>query len=220
MKRIFTLLVLVSCLIVVNSCKKNPPQTLTTPPQTYKPPVANAGADQTVSVGCNNNALLSGFGSASTSVNTYLWKQISGPNQCNIVNANAGVSLLTNITQGVYQFVLEVKDNFGASATDTTEITVVANIPEIIFSNLTWNYPPDDDVPSLFAPSRPDLFCDTSRVKEVSIQLPNSSDWIPVTKTIGFGPYIYQIYRGSDLRVFGYNGWLIGTKASVKVKFL
>jgi hypothetical protein len=49
--------------------------------------------------------------------------------------------------------------------------------------------------------------------------LGNSSDWIPVTKTYGGSWYFYEIYWGSDLRVFTFDGWLYGGKASVRVKF-
>jgi hypothetical protein len=41
---------------------------------------------------------------------------------------------------------LQVIDNSGATAADTTEITVVPDnqIQEIIFTNLTWGFEPND----------------------------------------------------------------------------
>jgi len=119
---------------------------------------------------------------------------------------------------------LQVIDNSGATSADTTEITVVPDtqIQEIIFTGLTWGFDPNDvppDEPRLTIPKRPDLFCDTSRIKEVAVKLENSSGWIPVTKTYGGNLYFYEIYWGSDLRVFTFDGWLYGAKASVRVRF-
>jgi hypothetical protein len=226
MKKKFILLSLTICLIIANSCKKSSLDTSLTsfPPQLNKPPVVNAGDDQTVSAGCNK-ASLSGSASDSTGfISADLWKQVSGPTLCSIVSPNKEVTQVTNIVEGVYRFALEVDDNLGASAADTTEITVVSNVPEIIFSNLTWSYFPNDipnDEPRLTVLPRPDLFCDTSRIKEVAIQVSGSSDWIPLTRHNDHGnEYVYNVFWGSDLRIFGFSGWLIGNKASVRVKFL
>jgi len=187
-----------------------------------KPPIVNAGKDETVTVACNKAALVGSASDSDGLIRTYLWIQLSGPNQSTIVSPNTPTTFLTNITVGTYRFVLQVSDNSGATATDTTEMTVIPIIQEIIFTDLTWGFEPNDvppDEPRLTLPKRLDLFCDTSRVKEVAVQLANSSEWIPVTKSYGPDLYFYEIYWGSDLRVFTFDGWLFGTKASVRVKF-
>jgi hypothetical protein len=61
------------------------------------PPVANAGADQTIILPTNSVTV---DGSASTdpdnNISTYQWTKISGPSSFNIVNANA-VQTVTNL---------------------------------------------------------------------------------------------------------------------------
>lgn len=194
------------------------------PPPPNKLPVVNAGVDAMARLGCNKATLNGSAFDTSGSITTYLWTQLSGPNQSTIVSPNAPVTFLTNISLGTYRFILQVMDNSGATSADTTEITVVPDIQiqEIIFTGLTWGFEPNDvppDEPRLTMPKRPDLFCDTARIKEVAVRLENSSNWIPVTKTYGGNLYFYEIYWGSDLRVFTFDGWLYGAKASVRIRF-
>ena len=193
-------------------------------PQPNKLPIVDAGADAMVRLGCNKVALNGTAFDTSGFITTYRWTQLSGPNQSTIVSPNAPVTFLTNISLGTYRFILQVIDNSGATSADTTEITVVPDIQiqEITFTGLTWGFEPNDvppDEPRLTIPKRPDLFCDTTRIREVAVRLENSSEWIPVTKTYGGDWYFYEIYWGSDLRVFTFDGWLYGTKASVRVRF-
>ena len=88
------------------------------------PPVANAGPDQTITLPVNS-ITLSGSGSdVDGTVAGYSWAKISGPSGYNIVNANSAGTNVTGLVQGVYQFVLKVTDNNGASGTDTIQVTV------------------------------------------------------------------------------------------------
>ena len=94
------------------------------------PPVANAGPDQTITLPVNS-ITLSGSGSdVDGTVVGYSWTKISGPSSYNIVNANSPGTNVTGLVQGVYQFVLTVTDNNGASGTDTIQVTV--NIAAIL----------------------------------------------------------------------------------------
>ena len=97
------------------------------------PPVANAGADQSVTLPVNT-ITLSGSGSdADGSVISYAWTEISGPASYNIVNAASPATDVSSLVQGVYQFQLTVTDNNGVSASDIVQVTVnpAVNIPPV-----------------------------------------------------------------------------------------
>jgi hypothetical protein len=61
------------------------------PFQSNRPPVANAGADQTVTLP-TNTVNLDGSASADpdNNITNYAWTKISGPPSFNIANANTG----------------------------------------------------------------------------------------------------------------------------------
>src|SRR6185503_20249396 len=73
------------------------------------PPVANAGADQTITLPTNSVSL---DGSASAdpdnNITGYLWTKISGPSSLSISNANAVQTQVTSLIEGIYQFELKV----------------------------------------------------------------------------------------------------------------
>src|SRR6187455_3237305 len=72
---------------------------------TNHPPVAMAGADQTITLPTNTVNL---DGSASTdpdnNITNYQWKKISGPSSYIFSNASALQTQATNLVQGVYNF--------------------------------------------------------------------------------------------------------------------
>ncbi len=65
------------------------------------------------------------------SINSYSWTKISGPTQFNILSPNQAQTVINNLVQGTYQFVLTVTDNSGASATDTITITVNTAVNQV-----------------------------------------------------------------------------------------
>ena len=81
---------------------------------TNRPPVANAGADQTITLP-TNTVTLNGSGSTDpdNNITSYTWTKISGPSSFNIANANAVQTQVTNLVQGIYQFELKVTDAGG-----------------------------------------------------------------------------------------------------------
>lgn len=90
-----------------------------------QPPVANAGADQTVVV--NNQVQLDGSGSFDPDLDplTYQWSEDSGNPQLGILSSNTVVNpAFTPLVAGVYHFSLAVNDGFVNSAADTVAITV------------------------------------------------------------------------------------------------
>jgi hypothetical protein len=95
------------------------------PSQTNRSPVANAGADQTITLPTNTITL---DGSASTdpdnNITSYLWQKIAGPASANISNPNATQTQLTNLVAGIYQFELRVTDAGGLFDKDTVQIIV------------------------------------------------------------------------------------------------
>ena len=85
-------------------------------PPANKIPIANAGKDTTIVLPVNTVNL---DGSASLdpdgSITGYIWKNISGPSQYNLVNAGTSTTTVNNLVQGIYEFQLTVTDNNGAT---------------------------------------------------------------------------------------------------------
>jgi ribosomal protein L14 len=107
------------------------------PPPGNQPPVANAGANITITLP-TNVALLNGSGSNDPdgTIVSYSWTQISGPAQYTIANPGSANTGISNLVQGVYIFRLQVSDNGGATASATVTVTVNAapppgNVPPI-----------------------------------------------------------------------------------------
>ena len=90
-----------------------------------QPPVANAGADMTITLPLNT-VNLNGASSSDPdgTIANYNWSQASGPSQSSITspaNSSTGVS---GLVQGVYVFTLKVTDNSGATSSDVVSVTV------------------------------------------------------------------------------------------------
>ena len=97
------------------------------------PPVADAGADQTITLPVNS-IILTGSGSdVDGTIAGYQWTKISGPSSYNIANPTTAATDISGFVQGVYQFQLKVTDNSGATSTDIMQVTVnaAANIPPV-----------------------------------------------------------------------------------------
>jgi PKD domain/Secretion system C-terminal sorting domain len=99
-----------------------------------QPPVANAGANQTIQLPVNQVAL-DGTGSAapSGSITGYSWTQVSGPSSASWSAPTASKTNATALVAGTYVFQLTITDNNNAKATDQVTITVTAavNIPPV-----------------------------------------------------------------------------------------
>ncbi len=97
-----------------------------------KPPVADAGKDQTIQLP-GNTAVLKGSGKVeSGSIATYRWSKISG-GKAVIVDASVPETEVKELEEGVYVFRLEVKSDQGLAAKDDVQITVrpPANKPPV-----------------------------------------------------------------------------------------
>ena len=104
---------------------------------TNHPPMANAGADQVITVPARS-ITLDGSGSTDPENNiiSYFWRQISGPASFVIINFQAVQTEVNSLLQGIYQFELNVTDSGGLSAKDT--ITIFVTIPSCLAENLNW----------------------------------------------------------------------------------
>ena len=95
-----------------------------------RPPVANAGIDQTIILPTNTITL---DGSSSTdpenSITSYSWTKIFGPSSFSINNAGVVQTQVANLNQGVYQFELKVTDAGGLFSKDTMQVTVNGPVP-------------------------------------------------------------------------------------------
>ena len=103
--------------------------TVNDPSQLNHPPVANAGADQTITLP-NNTINLDGSRSSDpeNNISDYVWTKISGSASFNITNANAIQTQVTSLVEGIYQFELKVTDAVGLFSKDTVLITVNAAV--------------------------------------------------------------------------------------------
>jgi ribosomal protein L14 len=95
------------------------------------PPVANAGADWTITLPANSLTVTGSGSDADGTISSYSWTKISGPPNYSIVNGTSAVTDVNGLVEGVYEFELKVTDNNGAKGRDTMHITVNAgpNIP-------------------------------------------------------------------------------------------
>jgi hypothetical protein len=97
-------------------------------------PVANAGADKTVTLPATTITLTGSGTDADGTIASYTWTKISG-GAATLANATTASLSLSALVAGSYTFRLTVKDNAGASATDDVVVTV--NI-----ATTTGNKPP------------------------------------------------------------------------------
>jgi len=100
-------------------------------PPVNQPPVANAGADDVITLPANSLIVSGSASDVDGIVVGYQWSKISGPTTYNIVNPTSAATSINGLAEGIYLFELRVTDNNGARARDTMQVTVkaAANIP-------------------------------------------------------------------------------------------
>lgn len=139
MKRLSLVLIGVIILSAGINCKKDtpnpppppPPPPPTTgpppPPAVNRPPKANAGPDQVLTLPVNATTLNGTASSDSDGNNlTYYWRSISGPGGGSITSENTAHPFIFNLPEGQHTYKLEVWDGFPNSFSyDTIVVTVV-----------------------------------------------------------------------------------------------
>lgn len=106
-----------------------------------QPPVANAGADQTITLPVSAVALNGSATDPDGSIASYAWTKLSGPAAGNITTPASGYTTVTSLTQGVYQFELKVTDNAGLTDTDSIQVTVNAAVSNSAYGGTPWPIP-------------------------------------------------------------------------------
>ncbi|XP_033160582.1 dyslexia-associated protein KIAA0319 [Drosophila mauritiana] len=94
-------------------------------PPTNSPPVAEAGTNTTTSLPINWVVLNGSDSKDDIGIKSYLWKQLSGPNNAVILKSNSSIANATSLTLGLYEFELTVSDENNNTATDTTWVKIV-----------------------------------------------------------------------------------------------
>lgn len=90
-----------------------------------KPPDANAGFNQTISLPQNWVTLNATNTTHDAKISSYEWVQFSGPTNSNILNKNAVVANATGLTIGAYTFEVHIVDDSNNNASSRVTITVV-----------------------------------------------------------------------------------------------
>ena len=100
------------------------------PSQPNRPPVTDAGTDQTINLP-TNTVNLDGSGSTDPDNNiiSYQWTKISGPSSFSMPNSTTAQPVVNDLAAGVYQLELKVTDAGGLYSKDTMQVTVISQPP-------------------------------------------------------------------------------------------
>ena len=88
------------------------------------PPVANAGADKTITLPTNSVVLTGSGTDADGTIKSYGWTKTSGPTQFTLSSTTVSNPTVSNLVAGTYTFRLTVTDNLGATGSDDVNVIV------------------------------------------------------------------------------------------------
>lgn len=133
--KIASIFLLIAVLVHISCKKEYSCENCGSNSSTNKPPIANAGLDQIITLP-TDSVLLDGKNSSDPDgrITQWLWKKISGPASLNILRSSDSATVVKNLATGTYLFELKVTDNGRLSASDTMKV--------IVDSVLTINHPP------------------------------------------------------------------------------
>ncbi len=94
------------------------------PPAQNTGPVANAGADITVTLPVASVALTGSATDSDGTIKSYSWNKLTGPSSFSFSNTNVSNPTVSNLEAGIYVFRLTVTDDKNATATDDVQVTV------------------------------------------------------------------------------------------------
>lgn len=98
--------------------------TVTILPAPNQPPVAHAGADQTITLPTNSVTLAASGTDGDGTIAAYAWSKLSGPNGATFSSVTAATTVVSNLLQGTYSFRVTVTDDKGSTSTDDVQVTV------------------------------------------------------------------------------------------------
>lgn len=90
-----------------------------------KPPAANAGLDQTITLPQSWAALNATNSTHDAQITSYDWKQVAGPLNSRILEKNAVVANATGLTVGLYTFAVTIVDENRNNATANVSVKVI-----------------------------------------------------------------------------------------------
>jgi hypothetical protein len=95
-----------------------------------KIPTANAGSDQSFSLG---TIILNGSGTDTDgSIASYTWTQMSGPNVATLTNNLTKTLTLAGLIIGTYEFKFTVTDNSGNTDSDFVKVSILSNALPVV----------------------------------------------------------------------------------------
>lgn len=103
--------------------------TVVTPITPNKPPIINAGLDLSIKLPQNSVVINASASDPDGQIASYNWSKIAGPADGQMDGITTSKLSLNLLVAGTYQFELTVKDNAGASASDSVVLTVVPAEP-------------------------------------------------------------------------------------------
>jgi lysophospholipase L1-like esterase len=199
--------------------------TITVNPAPNQPPVANAGADQTIQLPVNS-VTVTGVGTdADGNIASYLWTKISGPSQYNIVSPAQAQTVINNLVPGVYQFELKVTDNQGATDRDTITISVApaANQPPTVTAGIDHTITlPDDSIVLSATAADTDGFI--SAVQWLAVSGPSqytintNSQMQTVVSNLLAGVYVFEVRVVDNAGAFATSRVTVTVKPDPRVK--
>ena len=166
-------------------------------------PVAKAGPDQyikstaTAQVGGSDS-----FDNDGT-IASYNWSQKSGPNTATIMNPTKAQTDIKDFVPGVYEFVLTVKDNEGASGTDLIKIKVNAKPVVDAGANQKIEWPKNSA--ALLATASDALSQGIKGIKWYQVSGPNAATFsskntlATTVNGLVVGTYVFQIQVTDDM---------------------
>jgi dienelactone hydrolase len=93
------------------------------PAPTLAAPVANAGADKTITLPTTSTSFTASATDSDGQISAYAWAKISGPS-ATLTNTSTKTLSVSNAVSGTYVFRLTVKDNSNLQAVDDVQLTV------------------------------------------------------------------------------------------------
>lgn len=193
-------------------------------------PIAIAGSDRSILLPADT-AILDGSSSFDPDgkIVSYEWKQLDGPAPANIEDINNIHTLVTNLKEGTYHFVLIVTDNGGLSGADTIQCELLQPVVQgggFTF-NLFWTCKDRCDDNDVFVTILPgfNLFANPNIPMEVVVQ--DNNTWVtvlPYKDPLPAGSKYYYLVNQRTLFVYraplaGASSF-IGKPVLVKVRFI